>query len=113
MDKFDIFAQIQSYFKICISAKLVLIILIVAALADVWSDWADWSNCSLDSRGICSRNRTQTCLSETCSSDQAVSIGTLFGINDTETEEEECNYNHIVCKGSFRDKREFSFVRGS
>ena len=113
MDKFDIFAQIQSYFKIYISAKLVLIILIVAALADVWSDWADWSNCSLDSRGICSRNRTRTCLSETCSSDQAVSIGTLFGINDTETEEEECNYNHIVCKGSFRDKREFSFVRGS
>ena len=113
MDKFDIFAQIQSYFKIYISAKLVLIILIVAALADVWSDWADWSNCSLDSRGICSRNRTRTCLSETCSSDQAVSIGMLFGINDTEIEEEECNYNHIVCKGSFRDKRAFSFVRGS
>ena len=105
MDKFEIFAQIQSCFKIYISAKFELIILNVIALVEVWSDWTEWFNCSLDSKGICSRNRTRTCLSEICSTDQAVSMGILFRINDTEIEEEECNYNHIACKGNLREKR--------
>ena len=113
MDKSETFAQIQSCFKIYISAKFELIILNVIALVAVWSDWAEWSNCSLDGKGICSRNRTRICFSETCSSDQAVSIAIRFRVNDTEIEEEKCNYNHIACKGNFRDKREFQFVRGS
>ena len=76
---------------------------------DVWSDWTEWSNCSLDGRGICSRNRTRTCLNETCFSDQAVSMGMIFRMNGTEIVEKECNYSHNACKGNCRDNHEFSF----
>ena len=52
-------------------------------------------------------------LNETCSRDQAVSKRTVFRMNDTEIEEEECNYNHTACKGNVREKRELPFERGS
>lgn len=105
--------MIQNFFKTQVNEQNVLCLLHFNILADVWSDWAGWSSCSVDCRGICNRNRNRTCLNETCSSDQAVSKRTVFRMNDTEIEEEECNYNHTACKGNVREKRELPFVRGS
>ena len=97
--------KLKAILKTDISAKLVITIFNVVVLVNVWSDWTELSSCSLDGRGICSRNRTRTCLNETCSSDQAVSMGMVFRMNDTEIVEKECNYSQNACKGN----RKFTF----
>ena len=109
LDKFDHFTLNQNNSKSHVNEQNVLCFLHFNILADVWSEWAGWSSCSVECRGICNRNRNRTCLNETCSGDQAVSMGMLFRINNTEIEEEECNYNNTACKGNFRNKREVPF----